>query len=126
MPHLFRPRADTIARSALVSVVVLPILAVGLSYWISASEHVTGEEITLDQPVPFSHAHHVGGLGLDCRYCHTGVETSPIAGIPTTHTCMTCHSQLYTQTAMLAPVRESSPTTGRSALIAYAQVMKEI
>ena len=57
--------------------------------------------------MPFSHQHHVGGLGLDCRYCHAGVETSPVAGLPPTHTCMTCHSQLYTQTAMLAPVRES-------------------
>jgi Cytochrome c7 and related cytochrome c len=107
MPHLFRPLADTVARSVLVCIVVMPFVAIGLAYWVSASEHVTGEEITLDQPVPFSHAHHVGGLGLDCRYCHTGVETSPIAGIPPTHTCMTCHSQLYTQTAMLATVRKS-------------------
>ena len=68
---------------------------------------MTGRTQTLDQPVPFSHQHHVGGLGLDCRYCHAGVENSPVAGVPPTHTCMTCHSQLYTQTAMLAPVRES-------------------
>ncbi|WP_407168745.1 cytochrome c3 family protein [Bradyrhizobium sp. ORS 111] len=107
MPHLFRPFADTVARSVLVSIVVVPLLAIGLAYWVSASEHMTGEEITLDQPVPFSHAHHVGGLGLDCRYCHTSVESSPVAGIPPTHTCMTCHSQLYTQAAMLAPVRKS-------------------
>jgi Cytochrome c7 and related cytochrome c len=69
------------------------------------SEHTTGRTLFMDQPVPFSHAYHVGGL--DCRYCHTSVETSPVAGIPPTHICMTCHSQLYTQTAMLAPVRES-------------------
>ena len=107
MPLLFRPLADTIARSVLVCIVVVPVIAIGLAYWISASEHMTGQEITLDQPVPFSHAHHVGGLGLDCRYCHTGVESSPVAGIPPTHTCMSCHSQLYTQTAMLAPIRKS-------------------
>ena len=107
MPHLFRPLADTVARSVLVCIVVVPLIAIGLAYWVSASEHMTGQDITLDQPVPFSHAHHVGGLGLDCRYCHTGVETSPVAGIPPSHTCMTCHSQLYTQTAMLAPVRKS-------------------
>jgi Cytochrome c7 and related cytochrome c len=107
MPRLFRPYADTLARSVLVAIVVVPFLAGALVYWVSASEHVTGQSIVVDQPVPFSHAHHVGGLGIDCRYCHTGVETSATAGIPPTHTCMTCHSQLYTQAAMLAPIRES-------------------
>lgn len=107
MPQLFPPYADTVARSVLIAIVVLPFLSVALAYWISASEYVTGRSTTYDQPIPFSHAHHVGGLGLDCRYCHSGVETSPVAGIPPTHTCMTCHSQLYTQAAMLAPVRAS-------------------
>jgi hypothetical protein len=107
MPHLFRPYADTIARTVLVAILVVPFFAIGLACWISASEYMTGRSVTLDQPVPFSHQHHVGGLGLDCRYCHTGVETSAVAGIPPTHTCMTCHSQLYTQTAMLAPIRAS-------------------
>jgi hypothetical protein len=63
--------------------------------------------IPLSQPVPFSHQHHVGGLGIDCRYCHTSVEHSSFAGLPPTETCMTCHSQLYTQAPLLAPVRES-------------------
>ena len=107
MPQLFGPYADTLARSVLIAIVVVPFLAIGVAYWISASEYTTGQSIVVDQPVPFSHAHHVGGLGIDCRYCHTAVETSTVAGIPPTHTCMTCHSQLYTQAAMLAPVRES-------------------
>lgn len=107
MPQLFPSYADTIARFVLVAMVVTPFPAIGVAYWVSASEYVTGQSFTYDQPIPFSHAHHVGGLGLDCRYCHTGVETSAVAGIPPTHTCMTCHSQLYNQTAMLAPVRES-------------------
>lgn len=107
MPHLFRPYADTVARTVLVTVLVGPFIVVAIGYWLSASEYATDQSITVDQPVPFSHQHHVGGLGLDCRYCHTGVEVSAVAGIPPTHTCMTCHSQLYTQTAMLAPVRES-------------------
>jgi len=59
------------------------------------------------QPVPFSHEHHAGELGIDCRYCHTTVETSADAGLPPTHTCMTCHSQIWTGAPMLAPVRES-------------------
>lgn len=107
MPHLFHPYADTVARSVLIAIVIVPFVAIGIGYWLNASAYETERTLTIDQPVPFSHQHHVGGLGLDCRYCHTGVETSAIAGIPPTHTCMTCHSQLYTQTAMLAPVRES-------------------
>jgi hypothetical protein len=62
------------------------------------------------QPVPFSHEHHAGDLGIDCRYCHTGVETGADAGLPPTHTCMTCHSQLWTDADVLAPVRESYAT----------------
>jgi hypothetical protein len=107
MPQIFRPYADTVARSVLVAIVVVPFMAIAIAYWFAASNYMTGQSITLDQPVPFSHQHHVGGLGLDCRYCHTGVERSAVAGIPPTHTCMTCHSQLYTNAQMLAPVRTS-------------------
>jgi hypothetical protein len=107
MAQIFRPYADTVARVVLLSIPVVPFLAIYLAYELSRSEYVTGQTITLDQPVPFSHEHHVGGLGLDCRYCHTGVEASATAGVPPTHTCMTCHSELYTQAAMLAPVRAS-------------------
>ena len=107
MPQLFRPYADSVARIVLVWIIILPFLAIGVAYWVMRSSYITDQTITLNQPVPFSHVHHVGDFGLDCRYCHTGVETSPVAGTPPTHVCMTCHSQLYTQTAMLAPVRES-------------------
>ncbi|WP_205452145.1 cytochrome c3 family protein [Sphingobium estronivorans] len=65
-----------------------------------------------DQPVPFSHKHHVGDEGIDCRYCHTSVEDSEHAGLPPTHTCMTCHSQLWTGAKVLEPVRQSL-LTGR-------------
>ena len=61
----------------------------------------------VEQPIPFSHQYHVAGLGLDCRYCHASVEESPFAGMPSTHTCMTCHSQVWSNVPMLAPVRES-------------------
>jgi hypothetical protein len=107
MPQIFRPYADSVARIVLVAIITVPFVLIGLGYWVTASEYVTDRSVTVDQQVPFSHAHHVGGLGLDCRYCHSGVETSAVAGIPPTHTCMTCHSELYTQSAMLAPVRES-------------------
>jgi Cytochrome c7 and related cytochrome c len=105
--QIFRPSADTVARIVLVSILVVPFLAVALAYRVTASAYITDQGITLEQPVPFSHEHHVGGLGLDCRYCHAGVERSPVAGVPPTHTCMTCHSQLYTQAEMLEPIRRS-------------------
>jgi hypothetical protein len=63
-----------------------------------------------DQTVPFSHRHHSGDLGIDCRYCHTGAETGAVAGLPPTHTCMTCHSQIWTGAPALAPVRQSYAT----------------
>jgi hypothetical protein len=59
------------------------------------------------QPIPFSHEHHVGFDGLGCRYCHTGVETSRFAGIPPAHTCVTCHSQIFTEAPVLEPARHS-------------------
>ena len=107
MPQLFRPSADTIARVVLVSLLVLPFALVGGAYAVMRSPYVTNRTITPVQPVPFSHEHHVNGLGLDCRYCHSSVETARVAGVPPTTTCMTCHSQLFTQAQMLAPVRES-------------------
>jgi len=63
-----------------------------------------------EQPIPFSHKHHVGDDGIDCRYCHDSVEKSSFAGIPSTHTCMSCHSQLFTDQKMLEPVRASMAT----------------
>src|SRR4051812_10751932 len=85
----------------------VPVVAVGLGYTLMKSPYVTNEGLTREQPVLFSHAHHVGGLGLDCRYCHTSVSTARFAGVPPTETCMTCHSQLWTNAPMLAPVRKS-------------------
>ncbi len=107
MPQVFSPAADTLVRSVLAAAVVVPAIFVGLAYAVARSPHATGQGIVVEQPVMFSHAHHVGQLGLDCRYCHTGVEQAAYAGVPPTETCMTCHSQIWTNAAMLAPVRES-------------------
>jgi hypothetical protein len=107
MPQIFRPRANSIARIVLVSIVAVPLGALAMGQYVYRTSWYTRVGRYVEQPVPFSHQHHVGGLGLDCRYCHTGVETSPVAGIPPTETCMTCHSQLYTNADMLAPVRQS-------------------
>ncbi len=107
MGQLFSRSANTLAGGSLL------LLAVGFCvfgwslYTINRSAYVNREQVEREQPVPFSHQHHVGGLGLDCRYCHTTVETSAYAGLPPTHTCMTCHSRLWTQANLLAPVRRS-------------------
>ncbi len=105
--QIFRPGADTLVRIALAALAALPVLLTGLAYGLTASPYVTEQDLVKEQPIPFSHEHHVGRAGLDCRYCHTSVETSAFAGLPPTETCMTCHSQLFTNSAMLAPVRES-------------------
>ncbi|MCK1386944.1 cytochrome c3 family protein [Bradyrhizobium sp. 21] len=105
--QLFRPGANTIATVVIAAIGAMPVLAVGLSYEVMRSPYITNQNVTRNQPVPFSHEHHVSGLGLDCRYCHTSVENARFAGIPPTETCMTCHSQIWTNAQMLAPVRES-------------------
>jgi NAD-dependent SIR2 family protein deacetylase len=70
----------------------------------------TRQGVTLRQPIPFSHDHHVGGLGIDCRYCHTSVEKSAFAGIPPTSTCINCHKLIWKDSPMLEPVRASFRT----------------
>jgi hypothetical protein len=107
MPQIYGPAANSIARVVLITILVAPFVVIGIGYAVTRSQYVTNASIAYHQPVPFSHEHHVTGLGLDCRYCHALVERSPVAGVPPTHTCMTCHSQLYTQAAMLVPVRTS-------------------
>jgi Cytochrome c3/Cytochrome c7 and related cytochrome c len=74
---------------------------------VSRSSWVTQARIARQQPVPFSHKHHVGDIGLDCRYCHASVEQAAFAGMPSTKTCMSCHSQIWPEAPMLEPVRES-------------------
>ncbi len=74
---------------------------------VNRSPYVTDVGVALAQPVPFSHKHHVAGLGIDCRYCHSTVEISSMAGMPPTETCMSCHSQIWADSPMLEPVRAS-------------------
>ena len=107
MAQLFRPGADTVLRLVLLALVALPFAGAALAYGVRVSPYATGQNVTVDQPVPFSHKHHVGDLGVDCRYCHTGVERTAYAGIPSTQTCMTCHSQIWTNAGVLEPVRAS-------------------
>ena len=107
MPQVFNRGANGLARMSIV-VLGLVATAVGLSLLeLQRSPWVTRQGERLEQPVPFSHQHHVAGLGLDCRYCHTSVENSSFAGIPPTKTCMNCHSEIWTNANLLEPVRYS-------------------
>ncbi|HEX5270805.1 MAG TPA: cytochrome c3 family protein, partial [Gemmataceae bacterium] len=107
MPQLFTRRADTIFRVNLLAALVVPAFVVWVCLIFTRSSYGTGAAISHVQPVPFSHEHHVGVLGIDCRYCHTGVEDSSFAGFPPTKTCMNCHSQMWVGSDMLEPVRAS-------------------
>jgi len=107
MAQVFHPSTNTISKVTIFGAVFL----LGAVAWavtaINRTPWITEVEVARDQPVPFSHKHHVQGLGIDCRYCHTSVEESAFAGIPATKTCMTCHSQVWKDAPILEPVRES-------------------
>ena len=107
MPQIFRPRANELVSIILCGFLAVVVGASIIGWKLSDSPYVSSVGFTPEQPVPFSHKHHAGGLGIDCRYCHTSVYQSAFAGIPPTHTCMTCHSQLWTNAQMLQPVRAS-------------------
>jgi hypothetical protein len=104
---IFGPAANLVAKLVLLALGGSLVVAFFIGWIGPSTEWATRVGYPVEQPVPFSHKHHVGGLGLDCRFCHTTVETSATAGMPPTHTCMTCHSQLWTNARMLAPVRQS-------------------
>jgi hypothetical protein len=107
MPQVFHPSANTLSRLTLVAVLIGPFGLLVVSYLLIGSPYQTQVRVIREQPVPFPHEHHVRGLGIDCRYCHTSVETSAFAGLPPTHTCMSCHSQIWADSPMLQPVRDS-------------------
>lgn len=107
MAQVFPKSMNVVAR---VSLLALPLLAAGGGVTAAAlvrSDYVTGAREVTEQPVPFSHKHHVGELGIDCKYCHTAVYESASAGFPPTKTCMNCHQQIWQSADLLGPVRES-------------------
>jgi hypothetical protein len=108
MSQIFTPAADTWVRLFMALAASVAAGSIVFAVGLARSDWVTGAGIhPTAQPVPFSHRHHAGDLGIDCRYCHSSVADSPRAGLPPTHTCMTCHSQIWTNASMLAPVRQS-------------------
>ena len=110
MAQIFHPSTNTISRVTIYGALFIIAFGSWVAWEVNQSPYYTEAKLPLEQPVPFSHKHHANELGIDCRYCHTSVETSSFAGLPPTSTCMTCHSQIWTNSAMLEPVRASYQT----------------
>lgn len=105
MAQVFHRSINWVAKFSIIAVLGLVGGLLSILLNINRLDYVSGVGVSPDQPVPFSHKHHVTGMGIDCRYCHTSVETSAFAGIPPVETCMTCHSMVWTEAALLEPVR---------------------
>lgn len=107
MAQVFHRSANNIAKISIVLAVILGGVAFYVVTQIARSSYVTGRYLERQQPVQFSHKHHTGDDGIDCRYCHSTVETTASAGMPPTQTCMNCHSQIWSDSPYLEPVRAS-------------------
>jgi len=107
MPQIFHRSTNTLSKVSLAGILLLVGGLIGLAMLLGRSSYVTRAQEYVEQPVQFSHLHHVLDDGIDCRYCHTSVETSSFAGIPPTKTCMNCHSQIWQSAPILEPVRAS-------------------
>jgi hypothetical protein len=110
MAQIFPPSSNGIARLMLVGLLVLVASSGLVVYELGTTSYVTRAFEARQQPIQFSHERHVAGNGLDCRFCHTAAETSATAGIPPTKTCMGCHSQIWSTSPYLDPVRSSFAT----------------
>src|SRR5215467_1694204 len=107
MSQLFHRSANALARASLGLALAFVAVLGWIVYLLMFSSWLTRQNEVVEQPVQFSHAHHAGGEGFDCRYCHTSVETSSFAGIPPTKTCMNCHAQIWANAPILEPIRAS-------------------
>src|SRR5437016_9808926 len=107
MAQIFHRSTNTISRATIFGAVFIVAFLFWAAAQVQRSPYVTYAGVVRPQPVPFSHQHHVAGLGIDCRYCHTSVEESSFAGIPPTETCMNCHREIWKDSPMLEAVRES-------------------
>ncbi len=110
MPQIFHRSTNTLSRLSIFGAVIFAAALLWLIAAVNRSAYVTDTQVARAQPVPFSHEHHVAGLGIDCRYCHSAVEVSSFAGIPPTATCMNCHSQIWSGSDVLKPLRDSFQT----------------
>jgi hypothetical protein len=107
MAQVFPRSANWASKASILAALLIVASILGVVLNINRIDYVSMVDVAIDQPVHFSHKHHVTGMGIDCRYCHTTVEVSAFAGVPPTETCMTCHSQIWTEAPILEPVRAS-------------------
>jgi len=110
MPQIFHHSTNALAKLTIYGAVFILVAALWVTAQLNRSSWNTGQWVERQQPVQFSHKHHVADDGLDCRYCHTSVETAASAGLPSTDTCMSCHKQIWADSPYLEPVRESFRT----------------
>ena len=107
MSQIFHRHTNIYSRLSILAVIAFVLTLGGVVALLHTSNWNTRQNDYIEQPIQFSHAHHVGGMGIDCRYCHTSVEESAFANIPPTKTCMNCHSQIWATAPILEPVRAS-------------------
>src|ERR1051326_3240912 len=110
MAQIFHRSTNFIARFSLFAGIFLAGLALTAVLGLARAPYFTRQNEVQSQPIQFSHKHHAGDDGIDCRYCHTSVEVSASAGIPPTKTCMNCHAQIWSNAPYLDPGRESFRT----------------
>jgi len=113
MPQIFHHSTNTISKVSLFGAVFFAVGFFTVLAMLDRGSYWTRQNQAVSQPVPFSHDHHVAQVGIDCRYCHTSVENGAFAGIPPSATCMNCHSQIWSDSPMLEPVRQSFATGKR-------------
>src|SRR5438093_5397512 len=107
MPQIFHHSTNALAKLTIYGAVFILLAALWVAVELNRSSWNTGQWLERQQPVQFDHRHHVGDDGIDCRYCHTTVETAPSAGIPSTGVCLNCHSQIWNKSPLLGQVREA-------------------
>jgi hypothetical protein len=107
LAQIFNPTANVLAKLSLMIGAAVPVGLLFIGSTVSRSPSNTHVGVPAPQPIPFSHNHHAFELGIDCRYCHTTVEKGNFAGLPATEVCMSCHSQIWTNSPLLEPVRTS-------------------
>jgi hypothetical protein len=110
MAQVFSQQANQVVHLLLYAVLAVILFVPLVWTTLERSQWASAQYVAFEQPVPFSHAHHVGEIGLACQYCHQGVRVSSSAGLPATEVCMTCHSQILADAPVLAPIRASFQT----------------
>jgi len=110
MSQIFPPGSNSLAKLSVVAALTIVVGLLGVLWYSERSDYVTEVSVIRPQPIPFSHKHHVGEEGIDCRYCHYTVEKSAVAGVPPVSVCMNCHRQIWADNPMLAPVRDAYRT----------------